>query len=1245
MAILTSRSQASGVTLDDLIHIVITSDQSQNPAGSSYKATIGQVFDSLSSYTFTNLSVNGNLNVSGNAILNNVITNTLSATTYLGLPGDIFITGGTFDKNTETLTLERSSGSSITITGFADYFTTGTTLIGDILYFDRNDMLSAYSVSLSSFTPSEDTYVTGFTYDDANTITLSQSNGQSSGVTLNTFTGLTINGGLSATSISADTYYNLPLYTEVTYSELTSLIGSSGLTEGSYYLITDFQTIYDQPDFYVFNFDYTTYPRTPLTKTGDTEPLLVFAISNDNISIDAYQPKYPKDKIKYDWTWSFTEVNSEPAKGRITERIDEYNNRTDYDHRNVLFKRYQTYSINEKLSGYVSSYNSSTGTLVGVGTNFTSLNTNDIIFMSQVVSGQYILFGVKIQSITNNNNLITYVDPTIPLINFSSRELDIFSTTSSSYFFNHKEYYIGQSDDEDYIETTTFQLDGTTKDNYIGNYSIFNEYFILSNNVFGNHTYSNTIGDRCVNNTTGDYFYRNRILTEFYNNTLLSWFFQNNEIGNGFNNNILYGEFYNNKILNGFNKNVIFYLNNDYKYFYWNTINSSIYRNIINLEFFENNIDFGFGKNLIGTYETSPFEFSTNKLGKYFTENIINGNFKVNTIKNYFSENTIEGEFNENNIGNYFGGGSSLSEPIKNYISFGFTNNDIGDYFGYGGFGNDIGTSFTYNKIGHSFYSNVIGSNFNTNSIGDYSNNNIINSLFSYNSVGIDFYENTIGTDCFSNSIDNSFIRNVVGSQFYNNKIGDEFKDNIISDLFQYNNILSSFDSNQIGIKFLYNTIGNDFRSNQIGNTFGFNKIGNSFESNAISPLSDTFFGYPIPGYVIDSKYGNVIGDNFKNNSVGQVFINNRIGTNFQNNDIRNYFGNNNIGNFFKNNDIGINFEGVNAFFGISSGLTFYNVDGFLQMGNVIGDNFSYNVVEGEFLGNEIGDNFTFNSVGIYFRSNKIGNNFDKNIIGVLELSPGSGGLESYFGYGYVDNFDFGDKKDFGNIIGDNFSTNSISTNFLGNVIQDDFFQNQIGNYFRSNKIGNKFKNNTICPSSDAFFGYDNVGELYDDYGNVIGDNFINNTIGPYFYNNRIGNYFNQNNVSGDCYNNTIGNQAFNNQLGLQFYLNEINDYFGGNIIGSGFTENYFSSYDDIGQNTIGNDFKKNRVFGGLRNNIIGSGFTQNYIKTFIDSQNFSTSTFVYGNYNCEIFSNFTGGTRLSYYDSSDILTITGVTS
>ena len=51
MAFLTDQILATGVTLDDLIHIVITGDTSQNPAGSSYKATIGQV---LSNVVFPN---------------------------------------------------------------------------------------------------------------------------------------------------------------------------------------------------------------------------------------------------------------------------------------------------------------------------------------------------------------------------------------------------------------------------------------------------------------------------------------------------------------------------------------------------------------------------------------------------------------------------------------------------------------------------------------------------------------------------------------------------------------------------------------------------------------------------------------------------------------------------------------------------------------------------------------------------------------------------------------------------------------------------------------------------------------------------------------------------------------------------------------------------------------------------------------------------------------------------------------
>ena len=63
MAYLTDRALASGVTLSDLLHIVIPSDISQNPDGSSYKATIQQVGDALSGSSFNTYVFSGNADV------------------------------------------------------------------------------------------------------------------------------------------------------------------------------------------------------------------------------------------------------------------------------------------------------------------------------------------------------------------------------------------------------------------------------------------------------------------------------------------------------------------------------------------------------------------------------------------------------------------------------------------------------------------------------------------------------------------------------------------------------------------------------------------------------------------------------------------------------------------------------------------------------------------------------------------------------------------------------------------------------------------------------------------------------------------------------------------------------------------------------------------------------------------------------------------------------------------------------
>lgn len=127
---------------------------------------------------------------------------------------------------------------------------------------------------------------------------------------------------------------------EGTYAQIVAALTAGIDTEKySHVLITDFQTIYDQPDY-----DNTgTAKGVVVTKTSAvTEPLLIALLDANTLQAEAHSALYPKDQIRYDISFSQTEVMATAAKGRITERIDHLNNRTDYDHRHVVFKRYES---------------------------------------------------------------------------------------------------------------------------------------------------------------------------------------------------------------------------------------------------------------------------------------------------------------------------------------------------------------------------------------------------------------------------------------------------------------------------------------------------------------------------------------------------------------------------------------------------------------------------------------------------------------------------------------------------------------------------------------------------------------------------------------------------------------------------------------------------------------------------------------------------------------------------------------
>jgi hypothetical protein len=661
-------------------------------------------------------------------------------------------------------------------------------------------------------------------------------------VTTDTLFPVELSGDTYHISYSAFTNSN---YNEGNYNDLYSFATGGTLTAGSYYLMTDYQACYDQP-----NFDNTKNPITTGNyKTGTTEPILLLAISTTGFSPTVYSTLYPNDKITYDITWNTTEVTSSPAKGRITERIDNFNNRTDYDNRSILFKRYRGYSYyeNNPLSGLVgiSGLTGTTAVLYGnTGTTFTSnFSTGDIVSVQNLNPSFFEVLSV----VSNSLAIISGVTINV--------------TTNSPYYLGNDDgvmsYYQPNVRQNQVYEYTTFggvNLDGGAVNNYIGNYSNLYDWdgntFILANNVFisgeffnntiGNNSYNNTFNDDCDNNQIGDSFYNNstnddfdgniigegfnnnyitsnfnnnRIGSDFNDNTLLGGSFYRNNIGNSFNNNVwTNGDFQNNEIGNQFNSNKIysdFYKNdigngynvNDvYSYFYGNLIGNGYANNNLYCSFYDNKIGEYYIDNTLGDINNPyTYEFYSNQIGNQFQDNGITANTHNNVIGNQFENNTILDNFYNNQIFNEFKGNITYGEFYFNKTDWGFSANEFSgecrnNTFGPFTLSNDFLGNVYSNTFKSNCYGNVIGNNFINNNIGESFYDNNISDGFQYNQIGSLFNNNTIGENFGfgaaapqGNKIGNNFYNNTVGEYFYNNTIDDNFRSNQIGDLFQWN--------------------------------------------------------------------------------------------------------------------------------------------------------------------------------------------------------------------------------------------------------------------------------------------------------------------------------------------------------------------------------------------------------------------------------------------------------------------------
>ena len=292
----------------------------------------------------------------------------------------------------------------------------------------------------------------------------------------------------------------------ITYADFYTAITGGNLVVGKTYIIMDFQTVYDQMDFDAGG----SLKPTLVTKTGAREQIWVLALAPNQIASQAYSAAYPNDKIQYDWTYNATLVNGSPAKGRISERIDENNNRTDYDHREIKFIRYDD----------------------GAG-NFTVINDNGNASQEFLTFVQNFTGGiVKDNWLGDFYSIGAEVGQEYANNVFSGGF--VISNTSSAFLFNN-----------------TFSGD-------------------VSNNTFSGSVYSNTFSGEVYSNTfSGDVFYNtfsgevnNNTFSGSVNNNTFSGYVNNNTFSGYVSHNIFSGDVFYNTFSGDVSNNTFTYTGN-----------------------------------------------------------------------------------------------------------------------------------------------------------------------------------------------------------------------------------------------------------------------------------------------------------------------------------------------------------------------------------------------------------------------------------------------------------------------------------------------------------------------------------------------------------------------------------------------------------------------------------------------------------------------------------------------------------
>jgi len=338
----------------------------------------------------------------------------------------------------------------------------------------------------------------------------------------------------------------------LTYSQLVTAIGASGLTAGQKITITDFATIH-----YILDGDGGIIfdDLTPVTNTGVTEPLTVTALSSNEVSNFATSSLYPQDIIHYDWNpnnwvndpaFGYSSVILSGFKGVIYFRHDTMNDVSmGHDFRNVLNRRWKRndpeysaeteYEVGNNVQDLTGVFQSIQAENIGNALNDTSwwIKIIDFSITSHVCA-----------KLSLANDPTDYIDVLCFYSQEANPDLQYKKEVKSVHLKPFQDNIVTQYFNGTILQNNVFALEpdygffqviGLSTEMFCFNNTFlgYNEFNIIgasfNNNIIGSDCNINFIYSNCQGNIIGSAFYSNFIGINFQD-SIIGSNFKNNKI-------------------------------------------------------------------------------------------------------------------------------------------------------------------------------------------------------------------------------------------------------------------------------------------------------------------------------------------------------------------------------------------------------------------------------------------------------------------------------------------------------------------------------------------------------------------------------------------------------------------------------------------------------------------------------------------------------------------------------------------